>query len=68
MWIEQCPATEDIRGRFGTTNALDYLICERLFAFVEDAEQDSEFARELPALALLPHSAVAPPSAKRRKT
>ena len=49
IWIEQCAATEDIRGRFGTKNALDYLIGEKLFAFVEAAEQDSEFARELPA-------------------
>jgi hypothetical protein len=48
-WLEQCAATEDIRGRFGTKNALDYLISEKLFAFVEAAEQDSEFARELPA-------------------
>lgn len=46
IWIEQCAATEDIRGRFGTKNALDYLIG---FAFVEAAEQDSEFAQELPA-------------------
>ena len=34
--------------RFGTKKALDYLIGEKLFAFVEAAEQDSEFARELP--------------------
>ena len=47
IWIEQCAATG--RGRFGTKNALDYLIGEKLFAFVEAAEQDSEFARELPA-------------------
>lgn len=49
IWIEQCAATEDIRGRFGTKHALDYLIGEKLFAFVEAAEQDSEFAQELPA-------------------
>jgi len=49
IWIEQCAATEDIRGRFGTKKTLDYLIGEKLFAFVEAAEQDSEFARELPA-------------------
>jgi hypothetical protein len=39
----------DIRGRFGTKNALGYLIGEKLFAFVEAAEQYSEFARELSA-------------------
>jgi len=49
IWIEQCAATEDIREQFGTKNALDYLIGEKLFSFVMAAEQDSEFAAELPA-------------------
>lgn len=49
IWIEQCAATEDIREQFGTKNALDYLIGEKLFTFVEAAEHDSEFAAELPA-------------------
>ena len=49
IWIEQCAATEDIREQFGTKNALDYLIGEKLFTFVMAAEQDSEFAAELPA-------------------
>jgi hypothetical protein len=49
IWIEQCAATEDIREQFGTRNALDYLIGEKLFSFVMAAEQDSEFAAELPA-------------------
>lgn len=49
IWIEQCAATEDIRDQFGTNNALDYLIGEKLFAFVEAAERDSDFAAELPA-------------------
>lgn len=49
IWIEQCAATEDIREQFGTTNALDYLIGEKLFSFVEAAERDSDFAAELPA-------------------
>jgi hypothetical protein len=48
IWIEQCAATEDIRERFGTKNALDYLIGEKLFIFVEAAEQDSDFAAQLP--------------------
>ena len=42
-------ATEDIRDQFGTKSALDYLIGEKIFTFVEGAEQDSEFAAELPA-------------------
>ena len=49
IWIEQCAATEDIRDKFGTKNALDYLIGEKLFTFVETAEKDPDFARELPA-------------------
>lgn len=49
IWIEQCAATEDIREQFGTKNALDYLIGEKLFTFVEAAEKDSDFAVELPA-------------------
>jgi hypothetical protein len=48
IWIEQCAATEDIRERFGLENALDYLIGEKLFSFVEAAEQDPLFAQELP--------------------
>jgi hypothetical protein len=35
--------------KFGTKNALDYLIGEKLFSFVEAAERDSDFAAELPA-------------------
>ena len=49
IWIEQCAATEDIREQFGVRNALDYLIGEKLFHFVEAAEKDADFARELPA-------------------
>jgi hypothetical protein len=49
IWIEQCAATEDIREQFGTKNALDYLIGEKQFTFVEAAERDSEFAAQLPA-------------------
>ena len=49
IWIEQCAATEDIRGRFGLENALDYLIGEKLFSFVMASERDPDFAAELPA-------------------
>lgn len=47
--IEQCAATEDIRHSLGPGNALDYLIGEKLFAFLMTSEQDPEFAAELPA-------------------
>lgn len=49
IWVEQCEAAEDIRQQYGLNSALDYLIGEKLFTFVEAAEQDAEFAAELPA-------------------
>ena len=49
IWIDQCAATEDIRDSFGQENALDYLIGEKLFAFLMASEQDPQFAGELPA-------------------
>ena len=49
IWIEQCEAAEGIRERFGLNNALDYLIGEKLFQFVQASEQHPEFAAELPA-------------------
>ena len=49
IWSDQCEATEGIRESFGLTNALDYLIGEKLFNFVEASEQHPEFAGELPA-------------------
>jgi hypothetical protein len=49
IWIDQCEATEGIRDHFGLQNALDYLIGEKLFHFVQAAEQHPEFAAELPA-------------------
>ena len=49
IWIDQCEAAEGIRDRFGLTNALDYLIGEKLFSFVQASEADPEFAAELPA-------------------
>jgi hypothetical protein len=48
IWIEQCAAAEDIRGRFGLTNALDYLIGEKFFTYVIASETNAEFAAELP--------------------
>jgi hypothetical protein len=49
IWIEQCAATEDICQRFGLESALDYLIGEKLFTFVEASEKDHLFEQELPA-------------------
>ena len=49
IWIDQCEATEGIRERFGLEDALHYLIGEKLFSFVDAAEEDPDFAAELPA-------------------
>src|SRR5437870_13819007 len=49
IWIDQCEATEGIRERFGLDDALHYLIGEKLFSFVHAAEDDPDFAAELPA-------------------
>jgi hypothetical protein len=38
-----------IRQRFGVENALDYLIGEKLLNFAKAADQDLEFAAELPS-------------------
>jgi hypothetical protein len=48
IWQEQCAATHTIRERFGVENALDYLIGEKLLNFAKAADQDPEFAAELP--------------------
>lgn len=49
IWIDQCAATEGIRESFGSQNALDYLIGEKLFSFMHAAERDPLFAAETPA-------------------
>jgi hypothetical protein len=49
IWLDQCAATEDIRESFGLQKALRYLIGEKLFSFVEAAEDEPDFAAELPA-------------------
>lgn len=48
MWTEQCDATTGIRNAFGTQQALNYLIGEKLLDFIEAAEKDSLFGSELP--------------------
>jgi hypothetical protein len=47
-WIEQCEAAQRVKHYFGLTNALEYLVGEKLLRFVEAAERYSEFAQELP--------------------
>jgi hypothetical protein len=48
IWVQQCRATKGIKRRFGAKSALDYLICEKLMAFAEQAEHQPEFAKERP--------------------
>jgi hypothetical protein len=49
IWVEQCEAAWRIRADYGLGKALDYLLGEKLFTFVETAETDPAFAAELPA-------------------
>ena len=48
IWEEQCEATYAIRERFGVESALDYLVGEKLPNFAMAADQNREFAAELP--------------------
>jgi len=48
IWVKQAAATLDLRERFGLTTALNDLVGEKLFNFVEAAETRPEFASELP--------------------
>jgi hypothetical protein len=49
IWKEQCDAALQIEAEFGTQNALDYLIGEKILNFLEPAENDFEFRAEVPA-------------------
>jgi hypothetical protein len=48
LWSELCAVTEGIRERLGLQSALDYLVSGKLFTLVGIAEQDSEYAENLP--------------------
>jgi hypothetical protein len=48
IWQEQCAVTPTIRERFGVKNALDYLVGQKLLNFAEAADEDPDFAAELP--------------------
>jgi hypothetical protein len=48
IWKDQCKAAEGIAARFGTVQALYYLIGEKLDVYASSATTRSEFARELP--------------------
>lgn len=48
IWKDQCEAAEGVAARFGTVQALDYLIGEKLDVYASCAATRPEFARELP--------------------
>jgi hypothetical protein len=48
IWIEQCDAARDIKTRYGSQAAFDFLIAEKLLTFADTAAKYPEFARELP--------------------
>ena len=50
IWLEQYEAAQGIKQRYGLKAAFDYLVAEKLLNFVEAAETQREFARELPRL------------------
>ncbi len=49
IWIDQCDAIPDIHERFGSEHALGYLVGEKLLKFIRAADEDADFAAELPA-------------------
>jgi hypothetical protein len=49
IWIEQCDATRAIEERFGTEQALEYLIGEKFLNFLQAAETHADFRAEIPA-------------------
>jgi hypothetical protein len=49
IWIDQCEAARRIEDEFGTPNALDYLVGEKLLNFLEAAEIDTSFRAEIPS-------------------
>jgi hypothetical protein len=51
IWVGQCEAARRIEDNFGVPNALAYLVGEKFLNFLEAAETDAEFRREIPAFA-----------------
>ncbi len=48
-WSEQFEAARDIKARYGTKAAFDYVVAEKLMNFGEAARRSADFAREMPA-------------------
>ncbi len=51
IWIDQCDAARDIREAFGLEKALGYLVGEKFLNFLTAADQEADFAGEVPSFA-----------------
>ena len=49
IWIEQCDAARNIEDEFGTQQALEYLVGDKFFNFLEAADDHASFRAEIPA-------------------
>ena len=49
MWMVQCEMAREIEDEFGTQEALAYLIADKFINFLEAADDDPEWRREIPA-------------------
>jgi len=48
LWMDQCEATLNIHEQYGSKSALGYLIGEKFYYFVQMADQNDDFKKELP--------------------
>ncbi len=49
IWRDQCEAARDVKEAFGVEKAIGYLIGEKFLNSLRAADQDADFAAELPA-------------------
>ena len=49
IWSDQFEAAGDIKARYGSGAAFDYIVAEKLMNFAEAARTMPDFAREMPA-------------------
>ena len=49
IWIEQCESARKIEDDFGTDKALAYLIGEKFLNYLQAAETNESFRKEIPA-------------------
>lgn len=47
IWQEQCDAAIEIRERFGTDNALDFLVGEKFVDYLRHAARELNYKRQL---------------------